>query len=129
MSLPAGTESGVPVLVTAISPDPLVVVVVAAVLLAGVGSGVGDEALAVLVIVVPAAVPGLTRTTRVIAAGVPVERLPVVHETLPVPPTAGDVQVQPLGAVTERNVVLVGTASVSVTLAALLGPLLVTPMV
>lgn len=130
MSLPAGTGSGASVLVTARSADVVVVVVAVAPLFADVESGVGDDAVAVLVIVVPLAVVGLTRTTMVkMAVGGAGAMLPMVHETVPVVPTPGAAQLQPVGASSERKVVLDGTVSVIVTLAALLGPVFVTPIV
>lgn len=108
----------------------VVAVLAVALLFAGFGSVAADDALAVLVIVVPLAVAGSTRTTRVnVAAVAPAVRPGMVHDTVPVAPIAGLVQVQPFGAASERNVVLDGTLSVRVTSATLLGPLLVTPMV
>ena len=52
-----------------------------------------------------------------------------MQDTVPVPPTAGVVQVHPLGVETDWKVVLAGTASVSVTPFAVAGPLFVTTIV
>jgi hypothetical protein len=105
------------------------VVVAEAELLPGTGSTIVLETEALFVIVEPAVAPASTRTLRVAAESWPEGREARVQETLPVPPTAGVVQLQPPGVETERKVVLVGTASVSVTTSAVAGPLLVTTIV
>src|SRR5258706_15664702 len=78
----------------------------------------------VSVLVVPGIVPGLTWTASVKFVD-PGARLAIVHVSVPVPPTTRLLQAQPTGGVNDRKFVFVGTASVNVTLAALLGPGLV----
>src|SRR6185295_8797735 len=65
-------------------------------------------------------------TTIVNTAVSPAATVAFENTTLPVPPTAGAVMLQPLPVVTtaDTNVVLAGTASVTVTVCASLGPLL-----
>src|SRR5271165_1108733 len=83
------------------------VVVVA--LFCGTLSTVCEVALAELTMVVPAAVPALTETTKVKFATMPFAPLVVfVQVTVPVPPTAGVTQVHPAGAVMLTKVVLGG---------------------
>jgi prephenate dehydrogenase len=94
-------------------------------LLAEVGSivvAVTEE----LAVIVPAATAGATLTTTIMSAEVPAASDGSVQFTVPVPPTAGVVQVQPAGARTDWNVVLVGVASVKLAPAAAAGPLFVT---
>jgi prephenate dehydrogenase len=94
-------------------------------LLAEVGSvvvAVTEE----LAVIVPAATEGATFTTTIMPAEVPAASAGSVQFTVPVPPTAGVVQVQPAGARTDWNVVLVGVASVKLAPAAAAGPLFVT---
>src|SRR3954464_13743782 len=96
-------------------------VVAVAVLLPEVGSVVVVAAVAVLVIVVPVGVAASTLTTMVKTAVSPFGTDGFEKTTLPVPPTAGGLGiVQPLPVVTtaDTNVVLAGTASVTVTLCA-----------
>src|ERR1044072_6216581 len=95
------------------------------VLLPGVGSVVAEAAVAEFVMLVPAVVFELTLTTMVntaVSAGTVVA---FEKTTLPVPPTAGAVVDHPAPVVTvaETNVVFAGTASVTVTVCASLGPL------
>src|SRR5687768_6511787 len=66
----------------------VVLVVVVAVLFAGLGSA-ALATVAVLVMVVPCGVPALTRTTSVKRDDVPQPRAGFVHVTVPVPPTGG----------------------------------------
>jgi hypothetical protein len=125
MLAPRATGSGESVFVTDRSAEAETVVVSVSELLLGSSSGVADAAVATLLMVVPGAVPGFTFTTSVKAApDTPNEGLVAV--TVPVPPTAGVVAVHPAGAVNDTNVVLAGTASVSVTFAAFEGPEFVT---
>ena len=85
---------------------------------------------AVLVIVVPLATLSFTRTTRVKTCGPePAASNGLVQVMVPVPPTAGIVQVNPGGEERDWKVVPVGMVSVRVTLAASEGPLLVTVIV
>jgi hypothetical protein len=102
-------------------------VLAVAVLLAELGSVVLDAIVAVSTMVVGG--PALTVTVRMNKAGAPTARLALLHVTTPVPPAAGVVQLQPPGDDSDVNMVLAGMASVSVTLAAVLGPLFCTVMV
>src|SRR5438445_235074 len=79
------------------------VVVAVAVLLRRLGSEVVEVTVAVLEIVVPSGVLGLTWTTMVNVAVAPLARDAVVQLTVPVEPTAGVVQVQPAGCVSDWN--------------------------
>jgi hypothetical protein len=105
------------------------VVLAVALLLPVLESAVVELTVAVFEIVVPSAVSGLTWTTRMKVAVVPLASEPVVHVTVPVDPTAGVVHVQSVGAAIDWNVVCAGSGSVIVTLAAALGPALLTVMV
>ncbi len=100
----------------------LAVVVVVAELLAELGSAVLELTEAVLEIVVPSVTAAPTLTTRVKTAVAPELKLEFVQVIVPVAPTAGLVQDQPVGAVIDLKVVFVGTVSVRVTLLAALGP-------
>src|SRR5260370_225477 len=97
-------------------------------LLPGVGSLVVDDAEAVLVSVVLFAkfVPTLKMSVKVAEA--PEASVASVQLTDPVPPTDGFVHVNagPVFCVLETNVVPAGSVSLSVTLCASLGPLLIT---
>jgi hypothetical protein len=123
---PAITGSGESVFVTARSADVCTVVVAVAVLLADDASPAALAATAVLVIVDPFGVLAATFTTIVNTAVSPAATVALENTTLPVPPTAGAVVLQPVPIVTvaDTNVVLAGTASVTVTVGASLGPLL-----
>ncbi len=82
---------------------------------------------AVSEMIVPAAVPGFTLTTNWKFAVVAGGSVAIVHVMFPVAPTAGRTHTQPTGVTgAEKNVVFAGTAWVKVTVAALLGPRLVT---
>src|SRR5262245_58031988 len=120
------TGSGESTLVTARSAWALAVVVAVARLLAVLASAVPPATWAVLVRVVPAATPPLTRTTRVKIAVSPAATVARVLLTVPVPPTGGVALDQPAGDVKDTNVVLAGTVSVRLTFWASLGPVLVT---
>jgi len=78
-----------------------------------------------LVIVVLFGVFALTFTTIVNTAVSNDATVPFQNTTLPVAPTEGELVLQPVPVVTvaETNVVLAGTASVTVTVCASLGPL------
>jgi hypothetical protein len=93
------------------------------------GSAIVLATVAVFVMVEPTAAPASTRTRSVTAEIWPEVSEARAQETVPVPPTAGVVQVQPLGVETERKVVLAGTASVRVTPIAVAGPLFVATIV
>lgn len=104
----------------------LTVVNAVAVLLPGVGSDVEDDTFTVFVMTVPIVVPAVTWTTIVKTA---LELLTIeglVAVKVPVVPTAGVVTVHPPGAITDTNVVLAGSVSVTDTAAASFGPALVT---
>jgi hypothetical protein len=101
------------------------VVVAVAELLAALGSGVPELIVAVFVIVEPTGAPELTCTTSVNIADDAAMRVGVVAITVPLPPTAGALTVQPAGAVNDTNVVFAGVTSVSETAVASLGPLFV----
>jgi len=107
------------------------VVVAVPVLLPGVGSVVTLAAEALLVMVVAAGVLELTLTTTWKVAVSNAATVPFEKTTLPVPPTAGLAVLHPVPEVTEEEmkVVFVGTASVTVTVCASLGPLLMKLMV
>src|SRR5262245_58802723 len=127
MFAPALTGSGESVLVTARSACVLTVVVAVPVLLPGVGSVEAVAAVAVFVIVEPFAALELTFTTTVNTAVSALGTLAFENTMLPVPPTAGAETPQPLPVVTtaDTNVVLAGTASVTVTVWAVPGPLFI----
>lgn len=122
---PAATGLGVPLFVTAKSQAVVTGVVMIVLLLAELGSLVEEEIEEFAVMVVAGTV-GATFTTTMMSADAPEARLGSVQVTLPVAPTAGVVHVQPTGAETEANVVLVGTASRKLTVEAAAGPLFVT---
>ena len=91
----------------------------------GVGSGVADATVAVLLItaLLPTAVPVFTtnvKLTVLFSLKSGIEQL-----VAPVPLTAGVVHVQPDGDVNETNVVLAGVLSVNVTLVAAPVPLVI----
>lgn len=105
------------------------VVVTVAELFVVTGSVEVVAAVAVLVIIVPAAVPAVTRTTSVKEAAVPAARFAVDAVTVPPLPAAGVVVVHPVGATNDTNVVFAGIVSVSETVAAAAFPLFATPIV
>src|SRR4051812_32501963 len=132
MLLPEVTGSGESAFVTARSALVCTVVVAEPVLLPGIGSLVVEAATALLLMVLPLAALALTLTTIVKTAVSPFGTEAFEKTTLPVPPTAGGLGiVQPLPVVTtaDTNVVFVGTASVTVTVCAVPGPLLMKLMV
>src|SRR6185436_9593794 len=97
-------------------------VAVVAELFPGAGSATAFVTVAVLLIAVATAVPGLTRTRRIKTELWPAASDASVHEMPPVPPTAGVEQDQACALPIERNVVLAGTVSASVTPIAVAGP-------
>jgi hypothetical protein len=97
-------------------------VVVVAVLLAELGSVVAEDTVAVFVITVPLAVPGLTFTTSVNDAELNAASVAMVQVWVPVPPTGSGGQLHPAAAVTETKVVLAGITSLRVTDVAASGP-------
>jgi len=125
------TGSGESVLLTARSAPPVTDVVAVPVLLLEFPSGTALAAVAEFVIVVPLGVFALTFTTIEKTAVSPLTTVGLENTTLPVPPTAGDVIAHPVPAVTEDDtkVVLAGTASLTFTEVAVLGPLFVKLMV
>jgi hypothetical protein len=94
-----------------------------------VGSAVSLLTVAELAMTAPLGVPASTLTAMIKVAGVPTARLEFVQMMLPTPPTGGVVQFQPPGDGMDWKVVLTGMLSVSVTLVAMLGPLLLTTIV
>src|SRR6266852_4204725 len=100
MLFPASTGSGESLLVTARSACSAIDVVAVPVLLLGSGSVVVLAAVALLVIVVPVAVPAFTITTIVNTAVSPLVTVAFEKTTLPVPPTAGALVLQPDPVVT-----------------------------
>src|SRR6266508_2427850 len=90
-------------------------VVVLAVLFAEFGSVVEEDTVAVLLITVPLAVPGLTFTTSVNDAEVEAASAPIVQVWVPVPPNTNDEQLHPAAGVNERKVVFAGITSLRVT--------------
>ena len=106
----------------------LTFVVAVALLLPGLLSADAVVTEAVLASTVPAGVAASTPTTSVNTA-LPAGSVAIVHVTVPVPPTAGVVHDQPAGDASEVNVVFAGSASVSATVVALLGPLFATVIV
>jgi hypothetical protein len=126
MLVPAATGLGVPLFVTDRSQLTLTPVVTVVLLFALFGSEVLAETVDVAVIV-PMATLEATFTTTTMSAEDPELKLePSVQLTVPVPPTAGVVQVQPAGASTDWKVVLVGVASLKAAPVAAAGPLFVT---
>src|SRR5438874_2303333 len=95
----------------------------------GFGSAVPDDADAVLVITLDALVLEFTFTTMVKVAVSPDASVEAVQVTVPVLPADGVVHVQPDGADTDWKVVLAGTVSLSLGLAAASGPLFFTATV
>jgi len=88
----------------------LTVVVAVAELFPATGSSV-DVTLAVLLTIVPFGVAAFTFTTSVKDPLPLAGRVAMVQLTVPVPPTAGVVQVHPAGDVRDTNVVFAGRVS------------------
>src|SRR5438876_1822553 len=120
---PTDTEPWSAVLVTTTSADVWTAVDWMTVLLAVLGSGLAEASKAVLLIVVPAGTFALTWTTSVNTCG-PELAARVVREAVTTPklPTGGVATVQPAGAVSDTNVVFVGSESFNCTVSASLGP-------
>src|SRR5436853_577947 len=101
MSVPAEAVAGAVFTIERSAATRTVVVAVAE-LLVEVGSKVAELlTVAVLEMVVPSGVAGLTWTTMVKLAVAPLATGEVVQLTVPVVPTAGVVQDQPAGAATD----------------------------
>src|SRR5215831_1318846 len=128
MLFPAVTGSGAPTLVTLRSACPVAptAIFTVAVLSPGTVSRVAVVTVAVSVMIVPVGVPAVTFTTNWKLVVVFGARVVMLQLRLPVPPTGGSEQVHVPGVVAETKVVLAGTASVNDTVAALLGPRLIT---
>jgi hypothetical protein len=93
------------------------------------GSVVAVDADALLHSCAPSEADDGSCTTNVNEAVVPTVIEAIEHDTVPVPPTAGVVHVQPVGLASDVNVVPAGIVSVIDTVRATLGPELVTPIV
>jgi hypothetical protein len=93
------------------------------------GSGIDVEALAVSHSCPPSAADALSRTTIEKVELPPGVREPVRQVTTPDEPTAGFVQLPPIGVPTDWNVAPFGTTSTTVTAGETLGPLFVTVIV
>ena len=104
---------------------PVTVVLAVAELLAVVGSLDMPLTEAVLLMVEPGA--AVTLTTRVIVSDAPAAIAPSEHDTVPVPPTGGVLQLPEL--VNETNVVPAGTVSLKLAPLSASGPLFVTVIV
>ena len=117
--LPNGTDVGA--IVRLPCGAACTVVVAVALSLPGVGSGVVDAAVAVFESTLPPATFAATLTTSVNAA-LPTAIEALLHETVPLAPTAGVVHDQPAGVTCDTNVVPLGSVSDNDAVAALLGP-------
>lgn len=96
-------------------------------LFVGSASVVEEPTVAVSLILVPSGTEQSTVATIVKVAGdSPGAIVALVQETVPLEPTAGVVQIQRAGAVTDLNVVCAGRLSLTVTLLAVDGPALLT---
>jgi len=111
-------------LVTTSSTGLLTGVLVVKELLAVSGSLVVEETLTVLETAALGGKLAATWTTMVKVGEAPAARVALTKVTVPVPPTAGVVVVQPAGAVAATKVVPAGMPSVRLTPCASLGPLL-----
>src|SRR5260370_42375796 len=98
------------------------------VLLLGFGSAVVELPVALFVIIVPFATVAPTLYTTVKEAEAPFASVAIEQLTVPPLPTDGFMQVNagPVACISDTKVVFVGTASLSMTLCASLGPLFVT---
>src|SRR5258706_8447342 len=119
MLLPALTGSGESLLVTARSARVCTVVIAIPVLLPGVGSGVALLAVALLLIIVPFAVDAGMLTTIVNTADSPAMTVPFEKTIGPAVFTA---QPAPVVTIADTSVVPAGTASLTMTVCASLGP-------
>src|SRR6266567_9613329 len=91
-------------------------------LLVPVGSGVGEDTVAVFETKVPGRVWLRTRTTSRITSSSPGPNRALVHRTFPVSPGAGAVHDHPSGATTLMKTFRPPTKSVTLTFLAMLGP-------
>lgn len=130
-SPPVGTGVGVGVgdivgVGVGVGPAPPTVVVVVAELFDKFGSGAEEDVETLSLIIVPFGVPGLTLTINLNNAA-PLAKFLVEQVMLPVPPTAGVVQLKPTSetGANETKVVFAGTEVVRTAVAATLGPLFV----
>lgn len=96
-----------------------------ALLFEGLGSVIDEEPMSVSVMTVPVAVPAFTFVISVNEAVEPAARVAMLQVTVPVAPTAGVEQLHDPGLARETKVVLVGIASVKMTVMAVAGPLFV----
>ena len=124
----ANTGFGDAVFVVDKSAAPETVVVAVPVSLPGLGSVVTDETVALFVITVPDATAASTFATSV-NTELPAANEPLLQLIAPTLPTPGLVQLQPLGEMSETNVVPTGNVSVRPAAVATLGPALVTVIV
>jgi hypothetical protein len=122
---PAATEAGAAEFVVTKSACVAVATtsLAVAVLLAAFGSETVELAVTVSLIAVPAGVPAVTVTTKLIVAGVAEARDGFVQVKVPT------LQVHPAGPFSDTAVVFAGRASVTVTPVAVLGPALFTTCV
>ena len=111
--MPAATGCGEPTLVTERSACGFTVVVAEAELLPGFGSAVSLVTVAVLVMTVPPATPGLTLTTMLKDAEALAARVAIV-QVVPVKILNVQVKAGPLVCISDTKVVLAGTVSVRV---------------
>src|SRR5437667_450609 len=116
--------SGAATFVTARSACRCTVVVAVPALFAALLSEVLLAPVAVFVSVEPSAADGLTCTTTVKVADALAGRVATVHDTVPVPPAGGFVQVKagPAVCVSDTNVVPAGSTSLRATACASLVP-------
>src|SRR6266550_1031280 len=132
MFAPARTGSGESLMATERSGSAALVTVVVSVAVLFVGfESVVLEAISAMLVIVVSFAAAFTLTTSLKLAPVPPASVAMVQVTVPVPPNGGTVQVKvaPVFWVNETKVVPAGTASVSVTPWASLGPRLVRLMV
>ena len=102
---------------------PLTIVTAVLLLFSSVGSNVVLDTVATLVKTVPAGVPfGMAMVDEKLAALLPAASDGLVHDTVPLVPTAGVVQVQPAGEARLTKFIPGGSGSDTVTLVASSGP-------
>lgn len=125
---PATTGSGVSATTIDRSACAFTVVVAAALLLAGTGSGEADDAITVLLSIVPPA-DGGTATVTVKIAELDGAIDGALHVIGPLPPIGGVEHDQPPDGAIDTNVVPAGMVCVNVAIVATLGPALPTVIV
>lgn len=127
-AVPAATGSGMSVTTIEKSACAFTVVVAAALLLAGTGSGEADDAITVLLSIVPPADGGTATVTVKIAEvdGAIDGALQVIG---PLPPIGGVEHDHPPEGASDTNVVPAGMVCVNVAIVATLGPALLTVIV